>query len=91
MSKEEEEERSGTRVSSNVVAGTAVGVLQSVLFNPWDRALYLSVKEKRPFLLRENFRNPYQGWLQSAVHRTVSGGLYFVLQVQKKRIFFLFF
>jgi hypothetical protein len=45
---------------SNVVAGTVVGSLQSVLFNPWDRALYLSVKEKRAFLLKENFRNPYQ-------------------------------
>lgn len=40
----------------------------------------LSVKDKRAFLCKENFRNPYQGWLQSAAHRTVSGGLYFVLQ-----------
>ena len=68
------------KVSSNLVAGTAVGAVQSVLFNPWDRALFLSVKEKRSFLVRENFSNPWQGWGQSAVQRTVSGGLYFVLQ-----------
>lgn len=54
--------------------------MSSVLFNPWDRALYLSVKHKRPFLASSNWRSPFQGWLQSALHRTFSGGLYFVLQ-----------
>jgi hypothetical protein len=61
MSEQEETRRSARcKFSSNVLAGTGVGVLQSVLFNPWDRALYLSVKEKRPFLLRANFAHPYQ-------------------------------
>ncbi len=57
-----------------------MGSIQSALFNPWDRALYLSVKEKRPFLNRLNFHNPWQGWMQSSVQRMISGGLYFSLQ-----------
>lgn len=65
---------------SAVAGGALVGGLQSALFNPWDRALYLSVKEKRPFLHRDNWRHPWQGWMQTSVQRVVSGGLYFVLQ-----------
>ena len=38
--------------------------LQAGLFNPWDRALYLSVKHSRPFLSGENFQRPYQGFWQ---------------------------
>ncbi len=49
------------KMQGNLVAGTTVGALQAVLFNPWDRALYLSVKEKRPFLHRANFTQPFQG------------------------------
>ncbi len=44
------------------------------------RALYLSVKDKRPFLHRDNWRNPWQGWMQTSVQRVVSSGLYFALQ-----------
>ena len=53
------------KMQGNLVAGTTVGVLQAVLFNPWDRALYLSVKEKRPFLHRANFTQPFQGWVRA--------------------------
>lgn len=58
------------------------GIVLASLFNPWDRALYLSVKERRPFLTRSNFTSPYQGFLQAAFHRVVSGGSYFFLQAQ---------
>eukprot|EP00052_Salpingoeca_macrocollata_P009101 m.71900 g.71900 ORF g.71900 m.71900 type:complete len:285 (+) comp16931_c0_seq6:90-944(+) len=62
------------------IAGTASGVAQAGLFNPWDRALYLSVRDDRFFLHRENFRHPFLGFSQAVVQRTVSGGLYFALQ-----------
>jgi len=52
----------------------------SALFNPIDRALYLSVINHRPFLRKINFVHPYQGFMQSAVQRVISGGLYFFLQ-----------
>jgi hypothetical protein len=60
--------------------GLAAGVSQAGLFNPFDRALYLSVKNNVPFLRKENFQNPYQGFFQSVGHRALSGGLYYPLE-----------
>ena len=64
---------------SMIIAGLVSGVSVAGLFNPWDRALYLSVLHSRPFLTAANFRHPYQGFLQVVVHRTLSGGMYFPL------------
>ena len=60
--------------------GLAAGVAQAGLFNPIDRALYLSVKNRVPFLRWDNFLNPYQGFFQSVGHRALSGGLYYPLE-----------
>ena len=60
--------------------GLVSGVLQAGVFNPWDRALFLSIKEDRPFLRRKNFEKPMTGLVQSLFQRTVSGGLYFPLE-----------
>ncbi|KAG7373195.1 mitochondrial carrier protein [Nitzschia inconspicua] len=62
------------------LCGISAGVLQAGLFNPWDRALYLSISKQTPFLSRENFRNPYLGFFQSVGHRALSGGLYYPLE-----------
>jgi hypothetical protein len=54
--------------------------------DPNDFVLCLSVCfirfqiNNRPFLVMDNFRAPFQGLSQTLLHRTVSGGLYFVLQ-----------
>lgn len=60
--------------------GLISGLLQAGVFNPWDRALYLSVMYHRPFLRKENFLNPMQGVMQTIVQRAISGGLYFPLE-----------
>jgi hypothetical protein len=60
--------------------GLTAGIAQAGLFNPFDRALYLSVKNEIPFLRWENFQQPYQGFLQSVGHRAISGGLYYPLE-----------
>jgi hypothetical protein len=60
--------------------GLSAGVSQAGLFNPFDRALYLSVKNEIPFLRWENFQQPYQGFFQSVGHRAISGGLYYPLE-----------
>ena len=61
--------------------GLIAGTISAGLFNPMDRALYLSVKNRVPFLSKENFLpNPYQGFLQSVGHRALAGGLYFPLE-----------
>ena len=64
----------------SILSGLAAGVAQAGLFNPFDRALYLSVKNHTPFLTPENFQSPYQGFFQSVGHRALSGGLYYPLE-----------
>lgn len=61
------------------LAGLFSGVIQAGVFNPWDRALYLSVKDKRRFLSKANWQQPFTGLSQSLLTRTLSGGLYFPL------------
>lgn len=75
-------------VNRNSVLRTAIllncgfisGLLQAFLFNPWDRALYLSVKNETPFLRMENFAQPMAGVMQTVVQRAMSSGLYFPLE-----------
>ena len=55
-------------------------VISPYLSTSRDRALYLSVKHKRPFLSVLNFSKPYQGFWQAIVQRTLSTGLYFPLE-----------
>jgi len=66
--------------------GLIAGVTQAGLFNPFDRALYLSVKNRRAFLLKENFRRPYQGFLQTVGGRTIQGGIFFPLEQFSRRV-----
>lgn len=65
---------------SAYVCGLLAGVVQAGLFNPYDRALYLSVKENRSFLALQNWQSPYNGFFQSLGGRALSGGLYFPLE-----------
>ena len=65
---------------ASIFCGLAAGVLTASLFTPYDRALYLSMTNKTPFLSAENFRNPFSGLSQSLVFRALSGGLYFPLE-----------
>ncbi|XP_026192677.1 uncharacterized protein LOC34623181 [Cyclospora cayetanensis] len=56
------------------------GFVTAAVFNPWDKALYLSVKEGRPFLAPINWHLPFRGFLRAFVARTLSTGLYFPLE-----------
>lgn len=60
--------------------GLSSGLIQAFIFNPWDRALYLSVKYERPFLRMDNFRNPMAGVFQTVLQRAISSGLYFPIE-----------
>lgn len=72
-------------LSIDFAASLAAGVTVAGAFNPYDRALYLSVKNNRPFLDAKNFRHPYQGFLQAVLQRTYTGGLYFFMQSELRR------
>ena len=75
------EERRRQSISSiSFTCGISAGILQAGLFNPFDRALYLSITNQVPFLRAENFKNPYSGFMQSLGHRALSSGLYYPLE-----------
>ncbi|KAH9600558.1 Mitochondrial substrate/solute carrier [Trypanosoma melophagium] len=70
-------------------AGPALmsGAVQAVIFNPFDRALYVRVKFRRNhFLDPRNFEQPFQGFLNAAVYRTLVGASYMFWQ-DSMRIF----
>ena len=69
-----------TKISKLLSCGLLSGLIQAATFNPWDRALYLSVKENRNFLNPLNFIDPFAGVLQTIIQRTISSGLYFPLE-----------
>lgn len=57
------------------------GAIQAVLFNPYDRALYVRVQQKRKhFLDRRNFQAPFQGFANAAAYRTISSASYIFWQ-----------
>lgn len=57
------------------------GALQAVLFNPYDRALYVRVQtRRRRFLDRRNWERPFQGFGNAAAYRTIVGASYIFWQ-----------
>jgi hypothetical protein len=65
---------------SPLLCGLVAGVAQAGIFNPYDRALFLSVKDHRAFFDPRNWKNPYSGVFQSVGGRAAAGGLYFPLE-----------
>ncbi len=72
------------------MAGICSGVVQVVLFNPYDRALYLSVIHQRKFLHRENWGRSFsdlnKGLLPNLLQRVISYGMYFPLEQMWTRV-----
>jgi hypothetical protein len=64
----------------SVTAAFLSGALTAIAFNPVDRALYLSARDRRPFLHRANWLDPWQGFRQAAFQRTLNASLWFFLQ-----------
>lgn len=71
---------SGNTAAHILSAGFASGMVVTALLNPYDRALFLSVQAKRPFLKAANWTNPWNGVGQTLVSRSLSTGLYFPLE-----------
>lgn len=78
--KENKTKLSMARTAKLMNCGFLSGLLQAGVFNPWDRALYLSIRFKRPFLNVDNFKNPMAGVLQTITQRAISAGCYFPLE-----------
>lgn len=71
-------------INANIAAGLVTGVVSGGIFHPIDRASFLSHKHHRPFLSIENFKTPYHGFSQTLVHRSIFGGLYFIIQSEMR-------
>lgn len=65
---------------SNIGCGFLSGGIVTGVLNPYDRALFLSLMHKRPFIHKQNFKNPYHGISQTLIQRSLSTGLYFPLE-----------
>lgn len=71
---------SGNTAAHILSAGFASGMVVTAVLNPYDRALFLSVRAKRPFLSRSNWTSPWNGVGQTLVSRSLSTGMYFPLE-----------
>jgi hypothetical protein len=61
----------------NFTSGICTGIINTYIFNPYDKALYMMVKTETSFFTRTNWTKPYCGVTQSLAHRVISYGLYF--------------
>jgi hypothetical protein len=75
-----ETKASPNRLNIYFASSTLTGLSTTVIMNPYDRSLYLSIKHNRGFLLRENFTAPYHGCGQALFQRTVFGSMYYIMQ-----------
>ena len=85
--------RSGGTASSNMESlfesatpALVSGAIQAVLFNPFDRALYVRTHfRRRRFLHWRNFEKPFQGFGNAAVYRTIVGATYVFWQDSSRK------
>lgn len=66
--------------SASFECGFVAGLAVTAVLHPWDRALYLSVINRRTFFSQANWHRPYHALGQTLFGRAVSGGLYFPLE-----------
>lgn len=56
------------------------GIVQAVIFHPWDRALYLSQTKRRKFTNMLNWRDPFQGLPATLALRILTASIFFPLE-----------
>jgi hypothetical protein len=67
----------GMPTTSETVVGISTGLIQTFLFNPIDRALYLHIVENTSFLAKSNWSNPYHGVFNALSNRVIQYGFYY--------------
>lgn len=68
-----------TGIGKETLAGIGAGLVQTVLFQPYDRALYRYVVKRKPMTNMTNWRNMYQGMNNAVFNRMISYGLYYTM------------
>ena len=72
---------------TSFLASLSSGTVQTVIFNPWDKANYLAIKNHRSFLDKRNFVQPFQGVTNNLFGRFISCGLYFTFLDEFKQFY----
>jgi len=60
-----------------VVSGLSTGLMSAVIFNPIDKAIYLSTTRNIKLFNKENWRDLYKGSSYTILTRLITSGLYF--------------
>ncbi len=68
-----------TEYKKQYVSGLLTGLTNTIIFNPLDKAIFLSSTENRPLLHKVNWQSPYRGVCVGLVGRSISYGVYYPL------------
>lgn len=63
--------------TSEISVGVCTGLIQTCIFNPIDRALYLHIKDNNKFLSKSNWTSPYHGVFNALGNRVIQYGFYY--------------
>jgi hypothetical protein len=64
----------------NTISSYLTAVSAAIVFHPIDRALFLSVANKRQFFIKANFVKPFHGIFQTVMYKQFTGSIYFLVQ-----------
>ena len=67
----------GPNVFKIILAGLSTGLISTAVFNPFDRALYLMVSQKKSLFDKSLWKHPYNGVSQAIYGRIISYGINF--------------
>jgi len=63
----------------SVIISILVGIIQTILFNPIDKAIYNSITNNNSILTPTNWNKPFSGLSNNIYMRIITGGSYFYL------------
>ena len=64
-------------MNSEIFSGILTGILSAIIFNPIDKAIYISTTKNLAITNKEIWKNPYKGSLNTISTRIITSGLYF--------------
>jgi hypothetical protein len=62
-----------------LISGILTGIINTIVFNPYDKAMYNMIKNKNSIFSKINWMNPYSGVWYAIVIRIISYGMYYPL------------
>ena len=66
-------------ITMDIYISLITGVIQSVIFNPIDKAIYTSIINNNNILSYNNWKKPFSGLFNGVYVKIITGGLYYYL------------